>query len=241
MSRARAGGAARLLLLSNSTNAGAGFLEHATDAIWDFLGPEITEVLFVPFAAVRVDWNAFTDRVRERLEPMGYRVTGLHTAADPAAAVHAAQALAVGGGNTFHLLRLLARQGLLTPMRERVLGGAPYLGWSAGANVACPTIRTTNDMPIVEPPSLRALGLVPFQLNPHYTDARLPDHAGETRAERLLEFAEANATTPVLALREGSILRVERGTLTLLGPHPALVFRKGREPEEVAPGRVKAL
>lgn len=233
--------APRLLLLSNSTNAGAGFLEHAGDLIWEFLGPDVREVLFVPFAAVRIGWDGFTAKVRDRFEPMGYRVTGLHAAPDPVAAVRSADAVAVGGGNTFHLLRALAHGGLLAPLRERILAGAPYVGWSAGANVACPTIRTTNDMPIVEPPSFRALGLVPFQLNPHYTDARLPAHAGETRGERLLEFVDANPTTPVLALREGSTLRVEGSVLTLLGPHPALVFRRGQEPEDVPPGPVTGL
>jgi dipeptidase E len=230
----------RLLLLSNSTNYGSGFLEHATGTIRDFLGSAIPEILFVPFAAVRVDWTAFTDKVRERLQPLGYRVTGIHRSPDPAAAIGAAGAIAVGGGNTFHLLDRLARQGLLGPIRERVRAGTPFIGWSAGANVACPTIRTTNDMPIVEPPALDALGFLPFQINPHYTDARMPDHSGETRAERLLEFVEANPDVPVLGLREGSILRVEGTAMTLLGEKPARVFRRGRDPEDVPPGPLSA-
>ena len=226
----------RLLLLSNSTNHGAWFLEHATDTIRDFLGPATAELLFVPFAAVRIDWNAFTEKVRDRLGPLGYKVTSVHAARDPAGAVRAAGAIAVGGGNTFHLLETLAHRGLLAPIRERVKAGIPFVGWSAGANIACPTIRTTNDMPIVEPPSLDALGFLPFQINPHYTDARMPDHSGETRAERLLEFVEVNPDMPVLGLREGSILRVEGAAMTLLGEKPARLFRKGREPEDVAPG-----
>jgi dipeptidase E len=233
--------APRLLLLSNSTNSGAGFLEHATETIRDFLGPTPLEILFVPFAAVRVDWNAFTDKVRDRLGPLGHKVTGIHTIRDAAGALRAAGVVAVGGGNTFHLLEALAHKGLIAPIRERVRAGTPYIGWSAGANVACPTIRTTNDMPIVEPPTLDALGLVPFQINPHYTDARLPNHSGETRADRLLEFVEVNADVPVLALREGSILRVEGGVMTLLGPHPGLIFRKALDPEEVPPGPVTAV
>jgi dipeptidase E len=226
----------RLLLLSNSTNYGAGFLEHATGTIKDFLGSSITEVLFVPFAGVRIDWNAFTEKVRDRLGPLGYKVTSVHSARDPAGAVRGAAAIAVGGGNTFHLLETMAHRGLLSPIRERVRAGVPFVGWSAGANVACPTIRTTNDMPIVEPPSLDAFGFLPFQINPHYTDARMPDHSGETRAERLLEFVEVNPDVPVLGLREGSILRVEGATMTLLGDQPARLFRQGRDPEDVAPG-----
>ena len=232
--------ASRLLLLSNSTNYGSGFLEHATGTIRDFLGTAVSEILFIPFAGVRVDANAFTEKVRDRLGPLGYKVTGIHTARDQAGAVRAAAAIAVGGGNTFHLLETMAHKGLLGPIRERVRAGVPFIGWSAGANVACPTIRTTNDMPIVEPPTLDALGFLPFQINPHYTDARMPDHSGETRAERLLEFIEVNPDVPVLGLREGSILRVEGPVMTLLGDKSARVFRKGRDPEDVPPGPLSA-
>jgi dipeptidase E len=232
--------APRILLLSNSTNHGSGFLEHATAAIADFLGTGVPEILFVPFAAIRVDANTFTEKVRARLSPLGYKVTGIHTARDQAAAVRAAPAIAIGGGNTFHLLETLAHKGLLGPIRDRVKAGIPYIGWSAGANVACPTIRTTNDMPIVEPPTLDALGLVPFQINPHYTDARLPDHSGETRAERLLEFVEVNPDVPVLGLREGSMLRVEGPAMTLLGDRPARLFTKARDPQDVPPGPLPA-
>jgi dipeptidase E len=134
----------------------------------------------------------------------------------------------VGGGNTFRLLQCLHETGLLDAIRERVLAGMPYLGWSAGSNVACPTIRTTNDMPVVEPPSLDALNLLPFQLNPHYSDYHPPGHRGETRAERLAEFVALNAGVPVLGLREGSILRREGERLTLLGvPDDAVLLGLG--------------
>jgi dipeptidase E len=232
----------RLLLLSNSTNFGGVFLEHAADAIQSFLGADVREVLFIPFAAVRFSYEAFAARVQERLAPMGYRVRSIHTTGNAAAAVGAAQAIAVGGGNTFRLLELLYRHELLEPIRQRVLSGVPYVGWSAGSNVACPTVRTTNDMPITEPPSLSALNLVPFQVNPHYTDAAIPDHGGETRAERLHEFVAANPGMPVLALREGSTLRVEGESWTLLGERPARVFGRSAEPIEVAPrGSLDAL
>ncbi|UCE03319.1 MAG: dipeptidase PepE [Candidatus Latescibacterota bacterium] len=229
-------GTRRLLLLSNSTNFGGGFLEHATDAIQSFLGADVHELLFIPFAAVRFSYDAFAARVQESLAPMGYRVRSIHTTEDAVAAVGAAEAIVVGGGNTFRLLELLYRYELLEPIRKRVRSGVPYVGWSAGSNVACPSVRTTNDMPITEPPSLSALNLVPFQINPHYTDAAIPEHGGETRAERLQEFVAANPGMPVLALREGSTLRVEGESWTLLGERSARVFGRRAEPIELAPG-----
>jgi dipeptidase E len=226
----------RLLLLSNSTNFGGGFLEHATGTIQEFLGQGVGEVLFVPFAAVRFSYDDFTARVQERLEPLGYRVRSIHHVNNWEGAVRAAEAIAVGGGNTFRLLEVLSQRRLLEPLRERVLAGVPFIGWSAGSNVACPTVRTTNDMPIAEPPSLRALGLVPFQINPHYTEAQIPNHAGETRAERLLEFTAANPGLPVLALPEGSMLRVEGDSWILIGAKRAHIFMHGTEPQDVEPG-----
>jgi dipeptidase E len=225
----------RLLLLSNSINYGATFLEHATEAIKDFLGPEVTTVLFIPFAGVRFPYDAYVTRVRAVFAEMGYDLESVHAIADAPEAVRRAQALVVGGGNTFHLLRHLYTTGLLEPMRQRVLAGVPYIGWSAGANVACPTIKTTNDMPIVEPPGFNALGVIPFQINPHYTDATLPQHSGETRAERLAEFAAANPDVCVVGLREGSMLRVEGTTITLTGPHNVTVFRHGQAATDYTP------
>jgi dipeptidase E len=166
---------------------------------------------------------------------MGYEVDSVHRAIDPKAAVMKAEAIAVGGGNTFHLLDGLYRNELIEAIRARVRGGTPYIGWSAGSNVACPTIKTTNDMPIVEPPSFSALGLVPFQINPHYLDAHPEGHQGETREERILEFIEANPGVHVIGLREGSILRVEGVDIKLLGSKTARVFIKGREAKEYGP------
>jgi dipeptidase E len=146
----------------------------------------------------------------------------------------------VGGGNTFRLLKVLQDSELFPLLRDRVLAGMPYLGASAGVNLACPTIRTTNDMPIVEPASLDALGLIPFQINPHFTDAVIPNHGGETRSERLAEFLELNRSMPVLALREGTALQVEGQRMSLLGGQPGRAFLYGREPWEVAPGPLSA-
>jgi dipeptidase E len=226
----------RLLLLSNSTNFGEPFLQYPIWTIQEFLGPTVSELLFVPYAGVRLCFSDYTARVRDRFREIGIAVTSVHETENPAAAVERASAIVVGGGNTFCLLDCLYTQGLVERLRERVLQGVPYVGWSAGSNVACPTIRTTNDMPIVEPPSLNALGLVPFQINPHYTDATLPNHGGETRAERLTEFLEMNPTMSVIGLREGTMLRIEDERIELLGDKPARVFRKGREVVEPSPG-----
>jgi dipeptidase E len=233
---AKMDGVLRLLLLSNSKNFGGSYLGHAEGIIKSFLGRGIEKVLFVPFAAVRVSYDEFAATVRSRFEDLGYGLESVHAAADPRAAVVAAQAIVVGGGNTFHLLLRLYETGLLEAIRARARDGVPYMGWSAGANIAGLTIKTTNDMPIVQPPSLDALALLPFQLNPHYTDAVIPNHAGETRAERIAEFLVVNPGVPVVALREGSTLRVEGSSLELLGERSARVFRSGREPDEVQPG-----
>jgi dipeptidase E len=230
----------RLLLLSNSTNFGGTFLGHAASVIQEFLGP-VGDLLFVPYAAVRLSYDDFAAKVRDRLGPLGYRIQGIHEVPDPVMAVRRAKAIAVGGGNTFQLLKKLYDLDLREVLRERVRAGIPYVGWSAGANIAGPTIRTTNDMPVAEPPSLTALGLFPWQINPHYTDAVIPNHGGESRAERLLEFIAANPGAPVIGIREGSILRVEGDTITLLGGQPARAFLAGREPWDVPPGVIPSL
>ncbi len=226
----------RLLLLSNSRNAGQGYLDHALGVLRDFLGSGRSRVLFVPYAGVSISYDDYAAKVRERFEAAGLGLDSVHDADDPGRAVDEAEAIAVGGGNTFHLLKTMAERGLLPRIRARVNAGVPYVGWSAGSNVACPTVCTTNDMPIVEPPSFEALGLVPFQINPHYTDAHPPGHQGETRAQRIAEFCTANPVVPVVGLPEGTWLRVEGDRLTLAGGAPARLFRGGAEPSEIAPG-----
>jgi dipeptidase E len=204
-----------------------------------FFGP-VRRLLFVPFALH--DHDGYVRTMVERGIHAGYELDGLHRHADPVVAVRATEAIFVGGGNTFRLLDALYRFGLVEVIRERVLDGLPYLGVSAGTNVACPTIRTTNDMPIVQPPGLDALGLVPFQINPHYyfgssfvrQGEGYVEHFGETRDERLREFHEENEA-PVIGLWEGGILRIEDATMTLLGAG-ARLFRRDREPVDVPPG-----
>jgi dipeptidase E len=225
----------KLLLLSNSTNFGKSYLEHAEGIIKDFLG-DVPEVLFVPFAGVTVSFDEYAGAVRKRFDEMGFGLRSVHEVDDPVRAVGEAEAIAVGGGNTFHLLERMYGTGLLDAVRARALEGVPYMGWSAGSNLACPSIRTTNDMPIVEPPSFGALNLMPFQLNPHFTEARLPNHGGETRGDRINEFVTANPGMYVVGLPEGCMLRVEGDELELAGEKPAKIFRQGEEPFEVAPG-----
>jgi dipeptidase E len=223
----------RLLLLSNSTNHGSGYLDHAIEAIGAFLGPA-RRVCFVPFALR--DQQAYAAKARDRLAAAGIGVQAVTADAAGAAALEEAEAVFVGGGNTFRLLDRLQRSGLLEVLKRRAVAGMPYLGASAGTNIAAPTIKTTNDMPIVQPVSFAALDLVPFQINPHYIDADPTSrHMGETREERLREFLEENET-PVLALREGAWLRVEGEAARLEGANGARLFRRGAQPEELSPG-----
>jgi dipeptidase E len=225
----------RLLLISNSTNAGEAYLEHPLQQIRSFLGTKKVKAVFVPYAGVTISFDDYTDRVRARFREIGQDITSIHDGCDPLTAIKGADAIVVGGGNTFHLARMMQEQGLMGPVREKVLGGTPYIGWSAGSNLACPTIRTTNDMPIVEPSGFGALNLVPFQINPHYLDANPQGHAGETREMRIEEFIEVNPGIYVVGLREGTMLLVEDGSIRLLGPRPAKIFRKGSEPAELGP------
>lgn len=223
----------RLLLLSNSRNPGGGFLDHAEKALRRALAGR-RRALFVPFAGALLGPDAYTARVADRLAPLGIEVEGLHAHPNAAAAVEAAEAIVVGGGNTWLLLRRLQELDLLGPLARRVRAGTPYVGWSAGANLACPTIRTTNDMPIVDVHGTAALGLVPFQINPHYTEAALPHHMGETRPERLAEFVALNPDLDVLGLPEGSWLEVDGHRAVLVGS--AVRFRHGRPPEPLRAG-----
>jgi len=227
----------QLLLISNSTLYGGGYLDHAEEEIRDFLGGDAgrrKRVLFVPYALH--DRDAYAETAIQRFAKMGYELSSIHTTAHPVRAVRETEAIFIGGGNTFRLLKALYDFNLLDAIRQRVLEGVPYIGSSAGSNIAAPTIKTTNDMPIVQPPSFNALGLVWFQINPHYLD---PDqnstHMGETREQRLLQFLEEDST-PVAALREGAMLRLEDGVTMLKGSSGARIFRRGLEPVETLPG-----
>ncbi|MGY0023620.1 dipeptidase PepE [Streptomyces sp. YJ-C3] len=222
-----------LLLLSNSTQYGRGYLAHALDTVTGFL-PARARLAFVPYALA--DHDAYTAKVRGALGGAGIEVHGVHEGGDPLGQLASADAVFIGGGNSFRLLSALYRTGLRDAVIKAVRDGLPYMGASAGTNMAAPTLRTTNDMPIVQPPSFETLGLVPFQINPHYLD---PDpastHKGETREERLTEFLEEN-DVPVLGLREGSWLRVAGERATVEGARDARLFRRGAAPLELAVG-----
>jgi dipeptidase E len=224
-----------LLLLSNSRNPGGDYLAHALEAFAALLGSR-RRAWFVPFAGVTVGWDEYTRLVQAALQPLGVEVTGAHADPDP----DGYDALLVGGGNTFHLLRECRRRGLLEPMRRLARAGTPYAGWSAGSNLACPTIRTTNDMPIVDPGGLDALGLVAFQINPHFTNALPPGHQGETREQRLAEFVAANPDVAVLGLPEGDWLRVQGRAVTLRGPKDAVWIAHGAPLRGLTPGPLAA-
>jgi dipeptidase E len=222
----------RILLISSSKIHGSGYLDHAATEIAGTLAGA-TRVLFIPHALF--DRREYAEKARARFSQIGFSLDSIDDSADPRRAVSEAEAVFVGGGNTFRLLAALYRHDLLEPIRRRVAAGMPYIGSSAGSIVACPSLGTTKDMPIVEPPSFRALSLVPFQISPHYLD---PDpsstHMGETQEERILQFLEEN-DCPVVGLREGGMLRIQDGEVLLTGVAGARVFRRGEEPAENRP------
>jgi dipeptidase E len=223
----------RILLISNSTVYGCDYLDHVEQQIKSFLGTT-RKVLFFPFALF--DRDVYATKAKARFAVMGYSVETAHAVSDPNQAIEQTDAIFIGGGNTFRLLKALQDLDLLDPIRQRVKRGAPYIGSSAGSNVAGPTIKTTKDMPIVQPRSFDSLGLVPFQISPHFRD---PDpnskHMGETQEERILQFLEENET-PVVGIREGAWLICENGAVTLRGEAGARIFRRGEIPTEAKPG-----
>ena len=224
--------ARRLVLVSTSTVFGTRYLEHAFSELRDGLGG-VGRVLFIPYALR--DRDGYSAKARAAFEEMGYGLVSVHEASDPRRAIEEAEAIFCGGGNTFRLLKELQELDLLPVLRRRVAEGMVYCGASAGSNLACPTIRTTNDMPVVEPASFEALGLVDFQINPHYLDpAPGSTHMGETRETRIREFHEENET-PVVGLREGAILRVDGSSVLLKGLAGARIFRRGQDPLDVEP------
>src|SRR6266850_8024677 len=223
----------RILLISNSTVYGCGYLDHVEQQIKTFLG-SARKVLFFPFALF--DRDTYAAKAKARFAAMGYSIETAHAVPNPHNAIEQTDAIFIGGGNTFRLLKALQDLDLLDPVRQKVRGGAPYIGSSAGSNVAGPTIKTTKDMPIVQPRSFDSLGLVPFQISPHYLE---PDpnstHMGETQEERILQFLQENET-PVVGIREGAWLLCNDGNVTLKGQTGARIFRRGHAPVEVAPG-----
>ncbi|MDR1112422.1 MAG: dipeptidase PepE [Bacteroidales bacterium] len=241
----------KLLLISNSTNYKEKYLGWCLPLIEDFLKNERKNILFFPYAGINIggqpypkSYDAYAERIKGIFEPLGFTVQSIHQAVCPVDAVNRADVLMVGGGNTFHLFAEIHQKGLIEPVRRKVMEGTPFVGWSAGANVACPRLCTTNDMPVVMPPSFNGFDLVPFQINPHYIDPfseAVNDairHGGETRQVRLEEFLAVNPQITVAGLREASALWIENERITLKGDNAMRVMRFNQKPQEVETGAV---
>ena len=223
----------RLLLLSNSTMAGKPFLDWPKEYLKSFIGNAPKKLLFIPYAGVNVYWDGYSKKVADYFKEFGYETISIYKQKDPSKAISEADMIMVGGGNTFHLVYHLHKNSLMPLIRQAVLDGKPYIGWSAGANVVCPTLCTTNDMPIIQPDSFETFNLVPFQLNPHYIDANPEGHGGETREDRINEFLEINRDKVVVGLREGTGLWIEYDKIKLIGDKTAILFRYRKEPMEL--------
>lgn len=224
----------RLLLISNSTNPGEAYLDYPKNQIKEFLGEKANNAIFIPYAAVTFSFDEYEERVNTRFAEIGHHVTGIHRFINPVEAIENADAIVVGGGNTWQLVKMLQEKGLMKVIRKKVKKGTPYIGWSAGSNIACPTLRTTNDMPIIEPLKFKTLKLVPFQINPHYLDDHPANHGGETREMRIREFIEVNHDIYVVGLRESTMLLVEDDEMELIGSRKARIFKYGQEPLELS-------
>ncbi|MFW5758353.1 MAG: dipeptidase PepE [Bacteroidota bacterium] len=216
----------KLLLISNSTNQGEEYLAYTKKHISDFLGNEVKTLAFIPYAAVSMSYVEYFNKVNEVFSKMGYEVNSTEDIQGATKVLEAADAIVVGGGNTFHLIHFMHEKGIMDIIKKKVENGTPYIGWSAGSNVACPSIKTTNDMPIIQPASFQGLSLVPFQINPHYTDGRIPNHNGESREDRIKEFLEINPDYPVVGLKEGTMLWIEGNSIKLIGNKTLKIFRK---------------
>lgn len=230
----------KLLLISNSTMAGEAYLGWPKKYIKDFLNAnQVKKVTFVPYAGVglseeslEASYDVYTDRVAGVFGELGFEIESVHQTTSPVKMVNEAEAIAVGGGNTFHLVGKMQETGIMEAIKVKAEAGLPYMGWSAGSNVACPTLMTTNDMPIYQPPSFNCMGLIPFQINPHYLDANPEGHGGETREQRIEEFLVVNRNMKVLGLREASLLYVEGNSIKLIGSRKLRLFEFGKEPKE---------
>lgn len=223
----------KLLLLSNSTNPGEPYLSYPKHNIKAFLGEKAVKAVFIPYAAVTFSYDEYESKVNDALAEIGHSVRSIHHFADAKQAIKDAEAIIIGGGNTWKLVRTMRDNGLIELIHDKVKAGTPYIGWSAGSNVACPTLRTTNDMPIIDPKGFDTINLVPFQINPHYLDANPAGHGGETREMRISEFIIENPDINVVGLREGTMLWVENQTVKLIGKKSARIFKFNKETKEL--------
>lgn len=225
----------KLLLLSNSTNFGEEYMQWCAATIANFVSNTKENIVFIPYAAVGFSYEHYTQRVNTALAAYGISCKNIEEFNDPADALKNASAVFVGGGNTFMLLKLIQSKGLDGIIKQRLEEGMPYVGWSAGSNLAGPTICTTNDMPIVEPQRFTALNAIPYQINPHYTDKTIPNHGGESRMQRLQEYISANPTAQVLCLPEASFLRVDADSYSYQGTSGGFIL-SNLGIEEIEPG-----
>jgi len=218
-----------LLLLSSSKFADSGYLTHALPFIQTFLskvepikpdGP----LIFIPFAGVSVEYDDYEKMVQTAFAEIGSEIKSIHHFKDKQSAIKNASGIVVGGGNTFALLDALYQNELIGPIQQLINNGTPYIGWSAGSNIAAPSIKTTNDMPIVEPASFDAFGFLPFQINPHYIEGNPPGHNGETRQQRLEEFLIKNPSSKIVAIPEGSAIQLQNQHLQFIGPKSGFLF-----------------
>ncbi|MDR2949280.1 MAG: dipeptidase PepE [Prevotella sp.] len=223
----------RLLLISNSTNPGEAYLDYPKYNIKEFLGEKPVKALFIPYAAITFSYDEYEEKVNNRFKEIGHSVISIHHFEDPKKAVEEAEAIVVGGGNTWKLVRMMRDNNIIDLIRKRVQQDIPYIGWSAGSNVACPTLRTTNDMPIIDPKGFDVINLVPFQINPHYLDAHPEGHGGETREDRIKEFITENPDMYVVGLREGTMLNLEDEVLKFIGKKTARIFKYGEGTKEL--------
>ena len=225
-----------MIIASTSTVFGGSYLEYLLPVLSEHFA-ETDEILFVPYARPGgVSHDEYTNFAAKAFSEIQKKVIGLHTVEDPVEAIRNSEGLFTGGGNTFVLVSQLYHYGVMETLRDEIFKGLPYLGTSAGSNICGVTMQTTNDMPIVYPPSFKTLGAIPFNINPHYLDPD-PDskHMGETRETRIKEFHTQN-NIPVVGLREGSWLQVDGDSVMLKGPHSARIFEQNKEPVEIESG-----
>ncbi|RFN59851.1 dipeptidase PepE [Marixanthomonas ophiurae] len=223
-----------LIVASTSTIYNGNYLDYLTDALTEFFS-ETDEILFIPYARPGgISHDQYTEKASKAFEKLNKKVVGLHSFQDPVKAIKEAKGIFTGGGNTFVLVSSLYKNQVMESLREAIFNGTPYLGTSAGSNICGVSMKTTNDMPIVYPPSFKTLGVIPFNVNPHYLDPNpSSEHMGETRETRIKEFHTQN-NIPVVGLREGSWLRVNGSSIVLEGEHNARIFKQGKDPVEVA-------